>query len=163
MNIPIYRAKKIDSDEYVEGLYLKVGHEWLDNEYYHFIAPEDVSFYERDIANGGSIISLNKSAMHVIDQSTLAIHFPDMIDSEGNKIFASLSEDGKGGDILQVHQFVLELAENLGSYEGEKEFEAIATFKKEGFCLTIDRICYEPYYAYYGLHEDSLKVIGIQQ
>jgi len=99
MNIPIYRAKKIDSDEYVEGLYLKVGHEWY-NEYYYFIAPEDISFYERDIDNGGSIISLNKSAMYEIDQSTLSIYFPDMIDIKGNKIFASLSEDGKGGDII---------------------------------------------------------------
>ena len=33
-----------------------------------------------------------------IDPTTLALHFPDMLDSEGNKIFASLSEDGKGGD-----------------------------------------------------------------
>ena len=33
-----------------------------------------------------------------IDSSTLAISFNDMIDSEGTKIFASLSEDGKGGD-----------------------------------------------------------------
>ena len=37
----------------------------------------------------------------MIDISTLAIHFPDMLDSQGNKIFASLSENGKGGDICE--------------------------------------------------------------
>ncbi len=36
----------------------------------------------------------------IIDISTLAIHFPNILDTKGNKIFASLQEDGKGGDIL---------------------------------------------------------------
>lgn len=31
---------------------------------------------------------------------TRAIHFENMIDLDKNKIFASLSEDGKGGDII---------------------------------------------------------------
>lgn len=35
-----------------------------------------------------------------IDSSTLSIHFKNMIDTDGKKIFASLSEDGMGGDIL---------------------------------------------------------------
>lgn len=74
--IPIYRAKKIDSDEYVEG--------WYSDE------PDMGTHYIRFYA-------LN----YEIDPSTLAIHFPDMIDSEGTKIFVSLSEDGKGGDIVE--------------------------------------------------------------
>ena len=37
----------------------------------------------------------------IIDSTTLSIHFPNMLDSQGNKIFASLSEDGKGGDIIE--------------------------------------------------------------
>jgi len=41
---------------------------------------------------------------YIIDTSTLAIHFPDMKDSEGTKIFASLSEDGKGGDICEWNE-----------------------------------------------------------
>ena len=72
--IPIYRAKKIDSDEFVEG-YLVV----LCDRYHIYW----------------------KSQKYIVDPSTLAIHFPDMIDSEGTKIFASLSEDGKGGDIVE--------------------------------------------------------------
>ena len=34
------------------------------------------------------------------DESTRSINFEDMKDNEGTKIFASLSEDGKGGDII---------------------------------------------------------------
>ena len=85
-NIPIYRAKKIDSDEYVEG-YLMLGMCSNGNgtsSSIHFNI-QDKLFYIREI-----------------DTTTLAIHFPDMLDSQGNKIFASLSEDGKGGDILEV-------------------------------------------------------------
>ena len=33
------------------------------------------------------------------EQDTRSINISDMVDSEGTKIFASLSKDGKGGDI----------------------------------------------------------------
>lgn len=80
--IPLYRAKKIDSDEYIKG------------------------YLNRSMDHNG-VIHYNISLDFIyndgveIDPSTLAIHFPDMIDSEGNKIFASLSEDGKGGTICE--------------------------------------------------------------
>ena len=85
--IPIYRAKKIDSDEYVEGYYLPV--------YYMpiFENGELVSF--EDIFN---ILQVNKTTYTEIDTSTLSIHFQNMLDKNGKKIFASLSEDGVGGD-----------------------------------------------------------------
>ena len=77
-NIPIFRAKKIDSDEYVMGWYS---------------SPI--------IIEGKTYLSItNKDGEYRIDTTTLSIHFPDMLDSQGNKIFASLQEDGKGGDIL---------------------------------------------------------------
>ena len=41
-----------------------------------------------------------------IDPTTLSIHFPNIIDSQGNKIFASLQEDGKGGDICQTIDYL---------------------------------------------------------
>ena len=83
MNVPIYRAKKIDSDEYIQG-YLLSKNIIVTTEYYY---PQGMpSETEKKINN--------------IDLTTLAIHFPDMIDSQGNKIFASLSEDGKGGDVI---------------------------------------------------------------
>ena len=76
--IPIFRGKKIDSEEWVEGYYKK--------------------FYYLGSGEGKDVIVHSYDRLQdEIDPSTLAIHFPDMIDSEGNKIFASLSEDGKGG------------------------------------------------------------------
>lgn len=81
INIPIYRANKIGSDESIKG----------------YLNPLNL--------NGSYSISVADRYFtlthHQIDPSTLSIHFLDMLDNEGNKIFASLSEDGKGGDILQ--------------------------------------------------------------
>ena len=75
-NLPIFRAKNIDSDQYIIG-YLK-----FDRKHNHYsINPID-----------------DENTWHKIEENTLAIHFPDMLDSQGNKIFASLQENGKGGD-----------------------------------------------------------------
>ena len=41
---------------------------------------------------------------HEIAPEYLSISFEDMIDREGTKIFASLREDGKGGDNLQYQE-----------------------------------------------------------
>ncbi|MDD5405980.1 MAG: hypothetical protein PHE73_03435 [Sulfurovaceae bacterium] len=84
MNIPIYRAKKIDSDEWVIGFF------WLQDGIPCITEIREVVFLQH---------GLN----YKIDPSTLAIHFPAMIDSKGNKIFASLSEEGKGGDIFIIN------------------------------------------------------------
>jgi hypothetical protein len=83
INIPIYRAKKIDSDEYVEG--------------YLYSNISNNKYYIRELPINGTQ-ELNTE----IDKTTLAIHFPDMKDSQKNRIFASLSENGKGGDILKI-------------------------------------------------------------
>lgn len=82
MNIPIYRAKRIDGDEYVEG-YLRKDTNQATHEHV-WVIIRDKDYWK-----------------FTIDPSTLAIHFPDMKDSEGNKIFASLSKDGKGGDLFE--------------------------------------------------------------
>ena len=42
------------------------------------------------------------------EQDTRSINFRDMIDSEGTKIFASLSEDGKGGDRITPYNHGVE-------------------------------------------------------
>ncbi len=78
-NIPIYRAKKIDNDEYVKGFY------WSEREI-HYIAFED---------EFGWMIKFE------IDSTTLSIHFSLTKDSDDTPIFASLQEDGKGGDVLE--------------------------------------------------------------
>lgn len=87
MNIPIYRAKKIDSNEYVEGFLFK------DTDGY-FRITTGIKDYKHPF---------KLPFEYLIDAATLAIHFHDMIDSQGNKIFASLSEDGKGGDICDIN------------------------------------------------------------
>jgi len=82
--IPIYRAKKIDSYEWVEGYYIR-------NCGTHFMVIID------DGDDGCSY----PYTVEEIDPKTIAIHFPNMIDKNGKKIFASLSEDGVGGDIIK--------------------------------------------------------------
>ena len=87
MNIPIYRAKKKNNDEYIQG-YLLSKNIIVTTEYHY---PQGMP-------------SETEKKFNNIDISTIAIHFPDMLDSQGNKIFASLSEDGKGGDIVKYEQ-----------------------------------------------------------
>ena len=95
INIPIYRAKKIDSDEYVIGWYS-----------------------EPIVIESKLYLSItNKDGTFRIDTSTLAINFPDMLDSQGNKIFASLSEDGKGGDIVKHEQVLGGILKSSGPKE----------------------------------------------
>lgn len=86
----IYRAKKIDSDEYVEGMLFTECNR-LDDVLHYFICDKQT-------------FSVEVNA-DLIDESTLAIHFTNsnMTDSEGTAIFASLSSDGNGGDSLQSY------------------------------------------------------------
>ena len=82
-NIPQYRAKKIDSDEYVEGYYV-----YLKRYKKHYLI-NTFSFEQYNLKRWE------------IEPSTLSISFPDMLDKNNKRIFASLSEDGKGGDIIK--------------------------------------------------------------
>jgi len=105
MNMAIYRAKKIDSDEYVIGYYFK-------DSKCSVILTHSKTDYTDDGMYMKAII---------IDPTTLSISFSDMLDSQGNKIFASLSESGKGGDIC--------------------EFESVWSSKvnAKGLCIYFDR------------------------
>lgn len=87
--IPIFRAKKIDSNEYVEG-YLNIWEQ--SGKIYNSIM--EIGKYPSPFNN-----------IHIVEESTLSIHFPDMVDSQGNKIFASLQKDGKGGDLIDNFNF----------------------------------------------------------
>lgn len=86
LNMPLFRAKKINSDEYVVGYY----NHTLDNR--HII---QTLVFQKQIFEAVSL-----SWFEEIDPTTLSINFNDMLDSQGNKIFASLNEDGKGGDMV---------------------------------------------------------------
>ena len=123
MNLPIYRAKDIDSDEYIVG--------YLSDDsmgYFYIGRMED---YCPDTQ---------------IDPTTLAIHFPDMLDSQGNKIFASLQEDGKGGDICYVRDF------SYGDLQGVARYEDNCfRVHRKGKAMGISLKCRD------------IKVIGIQE
>ena len=118
IEIPNYRAKKIGSDEYVEGdlFYEKY---IIAKSKLNTLIADAINHIEYDILKNECInenckiehiqlkdmlnkLILNERFEHIyeIDPTTLVIHFPDMLDSQGNKIFASLGKDGKGGDIL---------------------------------------------------------------
>lgn len=133
--IPIYRAKKIDSEEYVEG----------------YLEPS----FDKNMCECWAIRTTTQRNPHYwgqdlyeIDPTTLAIHFPDMLDSEGNKIFASLSEDGKGGDRLV----------EVGKYDDGFNPIFEPYFRKSS--LSIFDLPQTPY-GEYKLY--NYKIVGIQQ
>ena len=73
------------------------------------------------------------------EELTRSINLDDMTDRQGNKIFASLSEDGKGGDVLTdgEYKFVLSfdgrkyringtnINEEVNDYENWEDFKTI--------------------------------------
>ena len=119
--IPIYRAKHHIDDIYFIGSLIG-----KDDEYY-IVQEEDMEYYRP------------------IDITTLAIHFPNMLDSQGNKIFASLSKDGKGGDMTN---------KGICLYEPKyNQFRIIVNLKTRTW-LEITREDLESY---------PVKVIGIQE
>ena len=78
----LFRAKEKNSNNYVIGY-----------EYYNHIEDE---YYITHYVSGSN---------YKIDRTTRSINIEDMLDSQGNKIFASLQEDGKGGDIMQDDEY----------------------------------------------------------
>ncbi len=78
----LFRAKEKNSNNYVIGY-----------EYYNHIEDE---YYITHYVSGSN---------YKIDRTTRSINIEDMLDSHRNKIFASLQEDGKGGDIMQDDEY----------------------------------------------------------
>ncbi|WP_157353086.1 hypothetical protein [Aliarcobacter butzleri] len=105
INLPIFRAKKLDSDEYIIGQYIET--EFSNEEYCDIEEQETIIKHciIKDFRTVHDDYEYCNFDITEIDISTLSIHFPDMLDSQGNKIFASLSEDGKGGDICDLYLF----------------------------------------------------------
>ena len=124
ISLPIYRAKKIDSDEYVMGWYS---------------SPI--------IIEGKTYLSItNKDGEYRIDTTTLSIHFSDMLDSQGNEIFASLQKNGRGGDVCSVNDYI------------DSGLEGVAIYQNYGF--RIDR---KGKAMGISLSSTDIKIIGIQQ
>ena len=106
INIPIFRAKKECDGEYIE---FKTYFE-EDGKYRAII-----KFAKQEV--DGWLDSVYIPLTFRIDPTTLTIHFPDMLDSQGNKIFASLREDGKGGDIVKYEQVLGGILKSSGPEE----------------------------------------------
>ena len=124
INLPIFRAKKIDSDEYVMGWYS---------------SPI--------IIEGKTYLSItNKDGEYRIDTTTLSIHFSDMLDSQGNEIFASLQKNGRGGDVCSVNDYI------------DSGLEGVAIYQNYGF--RIDR---KGKAMGISLSSTDIKIVGIQQ
>lgn len=121
INLPIYRAFSETFDKYILGVPY-----FSDGRYYMLV----------DDCNKNNNIG---SGSYPIDETTLSIHFPDMLDSQGNKIFASLQEDGKGGDIMQ-----------------DDEYFGIAKYKDCQFVVEYED-CID------NIDNGNFEVIGIQQ
>ena len=124
--IPIYRAFSETFDKYILGVPY-----FSDGRYYMLV----------DDCNKNNNIG---SGSYPIDETTLAIHFPNILDSQGNKIFASLSEDGKGGDIVT-------LDDRNKTIIYDKKVQAIMLNCKN-FGLSI-----------LSLYKEDIKAIGIQK
>ena len=149
-NMPIYRAKKIDSDEYVVGMYLP-----------EYLRPKFLNGSVYDVEYFKNVIQTDRNTYEKIDPSTLSIHFQDMLASDSDRllpngekdlrIFTSLSEDGKGGDILLFNDSI-DIRELVTLYN----------------CYTMDlkpiNIIKDSYnFLGANIKSEKLKITGIQQ
>ena len=126
IDLPIFRAKRLYSDEYVFGVPRQ------DSEgMYEMI----INVVEDGVA--GVI-------QRYIDVDTISIHFPNTLDSQGNKIFASLNENGKGGDIVELDY---------------KKKTAIWCSKTQAIMLNSKQTGL----SILSLYRDDINIIGIQQ
>ena len=152
--IPIYRAFSETFDKYILGVPY-----FSDGRYYMLV----------DDCNKNNNIG---SGSYPIDETTLAIHFPDMLDSKGNKIFASLQEDGKGGDvILEESRLMCNLKVDESAF---REFTAIHTMNGNRFTnekILSDIGSYRDKYSkgydimiydFFMMKKRNIKIIGIQ-
>jgi len=138
-NIPTYRAKKIDSDEYIEGILL----------------PQLERYDSKSFIVNKYTRFQGLSTSREIDPSTLAIHFPSMIDSKGKKIFASLdSENGIGGDVVIGIEY-----KDYNNASIDREVTVVFKSNQVGFFRHLFEETLFMNYDYY----TNLKIIGIQK
>lgn len=78
----------------------------------------------------------NKNRWVECEQSTRSVSLSGMLDLEGNKIFASLSDDGLGGDILNAYR-----GDCIAlMVDGCMKVCNLATFSPEGWNVKMDRL-----------------------
>ena len=176
-NIPIFRAKTIKQDynEWEECQQLKkIAGIWYAIGFYD--CKREVKTYLGDWETTHLILIRKSTATsevntsEVIDISTLSIHFPDMIDSQGNKIFASLQKDGKGGDLVVSKSYPFygdapEIKDSSGKCE-ELNYKGTLWFGSNGCFLDYIKVSerVRGYAVGYLVEEfNEYEVVGIQQ
>ena len=118
----LFRAKEKNSNNYVVGY-----------EYYNHVEDE---YYITHYVSGSN---------YKIDRTTRSINIENMLDSQGNKIFASLQKNGRGGDICESKWFNTDVRLTV---ETESVRYSNSTMIQDGY--NISRYEYK-------------KIIGIQQ
>ena len=129
INLPMYRAKSNElKNTYVEGLLIGVDEEL-----------NLCTIRTKDDYIGGEICYLD----------TLSIHFPTMLDNQGNKIFASLQKNGKGGDLIDNFSFI------------KKYNIQIAIYKDN--CFYLVDVDSDSYNLKEYIDKGGIRVMGIQE
>ena len=119
----LFRAKEKNSNNYVIGY-----------EYYNHVEDE---YYITHYVSGSN---------YKVDRTTRSINIEDMLDSQGNKIFASLQKNGRGGDVCSVNDYI------------DSGLEGVAIYQNYGF--RIDR---KGKAMGISLSSTDIKITGIQQ
>ena len=96
----LFRAKEKNSNNYVIGY-----------EYYNHIEDE---YYITHYVSGSN---------YKVDRTTRSINIEDMLDSQGNKIFASL--DIKGGSLIEYEEKIFEAMYLNGLIQGVANMDSI--------------------------------------
>ena len=146
----LFRAKEKNSNNYVIGY-----------EYYNHVEDE---YYITHYVSGSN---------YKVDRTTRSINIEDMLDSQGNKIFASLQKDGKGGDILleesrlmctlkieesAFREFTAIHTINGNRFTNEKILSDIGSYRDKYF-KGYDIMIYD----FFMMKKRNIKIIGIQQ
>ena len=146
----LFRAKEKNSNNYVIGY-----------EYYNHVEDE---YYITHYVSGSN---------YKVDRTTRSINIEDMLDSQGNKIFASLQKDGKGGDILleesrlmcnlkidesAFREFTAIHTMNGNRFTNEKILSDIGSYRDKYF-KGYDIMIYD----FFMMKKRNIKIIGIQQ
>ena len=145
----LFRAKEKNSNNYVIGY-----------EYYNHVEDE---YYITHYVSGSN---------YKVDRTTRSINIEDMLDSQGNKISASLQKDGKGRDILleesrlmctlkidesAFREFTAIHTINGNRFTNEKILSDIGSYRDKYF-TGYDIMIYD----FFMMKKRNIKIIGIQ-
>ena len=150
LKIPIYRAKKQGSDEYVTGV-VSVLWDWIDRESDSIEDNELDEPIRRVVIVGAFDNYADDDSWNFrsdfVDPSTLAIHLPKLglLSKDNEKWFVSISQNGKGSDVFEVND--------------EHKTKLYGYLTDKGVYLTNSDGVIVPFVEY----KQYLSVVGVQQ